>query len=421
MGRYVLIKVLIKKGFFVNILVFNCGSSSQNYKVFSTFQGEDLQVLYYGKAHRVGVKGMVSAFIEHHSQAETKRLETPIPDHPSAANMILDYLEKQGVLLDAIGHRFVHGGRLFQQSTLLDETHLVQLKTLMALAPIHNPNSMSVIEVCRRRLPSTSQYVTFDTAFHAKLPEQAIHYTLPQDIIRRFEFRKYGFHGLSYQIVTRLAADKLGRPLSSLNIVACHLGTGGSSVAALKQGQAYDTSMGYSPLAGLVMSTRCGDIDPYLTLYLVQSLGYSPEQVNELYNKRSGLLGLSGTSSDLRDIQTAASQGDERAILAREVYSLRLKSTIAAYLTLLGGADALVFTDDIGVQNPELRLNVCKGMQWAGVYLDEERNLTAKPDQITDISAEGAAMRILTVPTDEERVIASEGVKLLAEANHVDH
>lgn len=402
-------------GYPVNILVFNCGSSSLNYKLYEFHQGQS-QIRCGGKAHRVGVKGIEPSFIEHYFSNQTSRTILPIPDHQTAANLVLDELVQRGECVDAVSHRFVHGGDQFQHSILLDKASLSQLQKLMPLAPIHNPNSMSVIRVCLERLPGIPETLTFDTAFHATLPESAYRYDLPADLVNRFGLRRYGFHGLSYQYVTQEASRFLGCPLPELKIVACHLGTGGSSVAAIQNGKSVDTSMGYSPLAGLMMSTRTGDLDPMLVVSMLRREGLDHQTLSDLYNKKSGLLGVSGLSSDIRDLERAAEKNhDATAASAVELYTYRLRKTIGAYISLLGGIDCLIFTDDIGLQNPSVREKTCTGLEWAGIQIDPQANLCTPFNQITVISPAGVCPTVLVMPTDEELIIASEGESLLSE------
>lgn len=377
-----------------------------------------MELLCKGKAHRVGVKGSEPAFIEHVLSGKITRLTTPIPDHRTAAGLILDFLQQQHLSVDAIGHRFVHGGERFQQSVLLTSNTLNDLQSLLPLAPIHNPNSLSVIEVCRERLPGLPETLTFDTAFHAGLPETAYRYALPQNLCKQFGLRKYGFHGLSYQYVTQKAAEFLNQPVESLKMVACHLGTGGSSVAAIQGGRSLDTSMGFSPLAGLMMSTRSGDLDPAAVLALLRG-GSNPTVLSDLLNKKSGLLGVSGFSSDIRDlIRAAETDHNDLALLAVEMYALRLKKRLGSYLALLGRVDALLFTDDIGLQNPPIRALACRGLEWAGVNLDEAVNRNAPLDRMSDVCAADSKVHILVTPTDEEQVIALETARLLQEVTH---
>lgn len=397
----------------MNILVFNCGSSSQNYKLYEE-RDQSLHIICKGKAHRVGVKGSEPSFIQHTLNGVAEELTTTIPDHQTAANLVLDYLQSKGLSIDVIGHRFVHGGDNYQQSVRITQTVFDSLDSLSPLAPIHNPNSLSVIRVCRQRLPNVIETLTFDTAFHAGMPEAAYTYALPDTVSKQNGFRKYGFHGLSYQYVSRLAAEFLQRPLRSLQMVACHLGTGGSSVAAIRGGQSVDTSMGYSPLPGLMMSTRSGDLDPAIVIDLLQQ-GKSTKEISDLLNKKSGLLGVSGFSSDIRDLMKS---DDPNAHLAVEMYTHRLKKTIGSYITLLGGIDLLLFTDDIGLQNPTVRAMTCDGLEWAGVELDSSANASAPLDQISDVSQTGSAVRILVTPTDEEQVIAEETLRLIEGGQH---
>jgi acetate kinase len=402
----------------LNILVFNCGSSSQNYKLYQS-EGKTLQLLCKGKAHRVGVRGDEASFIEHHWADRSTKEEVQLPDHRTAAHHILNFLAGQHFKVDAVGHRFVHGGDLFQRSVLLTPDILPDLAGLIPLAPIHNPNSLSVIEVCLERMPATPESLTFDTAFHAGLPETAFRYAIPESLFVEHGLRKYGFHGLSYQYVSQKAADFLGQPLAALKLVACHLGTGGSSVAAIQGGRSIDTSMGYSPLAGLMMSTRSGDLDAAVVLDLIEKKS-NAQAVNDLLNKRAGLLGVSGTSSDIRDlIRAAEDKGDAAANLAVEMYTLRLKKTIGSYLALLGNVDALIFTDDIGLQNPYIRALACDGLAWAGLNLDEVANQSAPLDRMSDISAKNSSIRVLVTPTDEELVIAQETLRLMQEEEYV--
>ncbi len=397
----------------MNILVFNCGSSSLNYKVFTLNGLSKLSVVCSGKAHRVGVKGYELSFIEHHSTLWGIHTEHPIPDHRTAAKLILDYLNAQQVEYDIIGHRFVHGGSIFQQSTWLTADIESDLQSTLPLASIHNPNTMSVIEVCREMYKGKRQYLTFDTAFHSTLPKEAYRYLLLPKINEKFGFRKYGFHGLSYQFVSREAADYLNKPLKSLRIIACHLGTGGSSVVAIQRGWSIDTTMGYTPLAGLVMSTRTGDLDPILVLRLMEDLNCSPTELDEILNKKSGLLGVSNSSSDIRDlIKLMDNEGNKDAALAYNMYTSRLRKTIGGYVMLLHGVDVLIFTDDIGIQNPLVRRSVCEGMDWCGIDLDLALNEMADIEKINAIQSDRGKTVILAMPTDEELVIAREGARL---------
>ena len=404
---------IIKRRFVLNILIFNCGSSSLSYKIFHGTPPHNLEVVSSGKAHRVGVHGTADAFIEHHCEGTTYQETVAIGNHRAAAELVFAFIREHRLPVDLIGHRFVHGGTIFRQTTLLDGEKLELLEQCLPLAPIHNPNSFSVIRAAQEAWPGVSQYVTFDSAFHATIPDYACTYALPQQLAAEHGFRKYGFHGLSYQDVTQKTVDFLARPVENLRLVACHLGTGGSSIAAIKGGRSLDTSMGYSPLPGLIMSTRCGDIDPSLPLMLIER-GYSVEELTRIMNKQSGLLGVSGLSSDIRDlIRAMQEQDDPQARLAFEMYVHRLKQYIGAMAAVMGGLDALVFTDDVGLRCPEVREAACAGMAWCGITLDPARNRRATGETIACLSVPPAHVDVLVVPNDEERVISLEGLKLV--------
>jgi len=398
----------------MNILVFNCGSSSLNYKVFQFENANEYSILIHGKAHRVGVKGTEASFIEHHLNGKTESRTLPISNHQEAAGLVIQYLNNHHIHLDAVGHRFVHGGIHFNKSALLTTETYKNLQSCLPLASIHNPNSMSVIDECLSVFQSLPQYITFDTAFHASLPDWAYSYALPGELAQKYNLRKFGFHGLSYQYVTQEASRFLGKPLESLKIIACHLGTGGSSVAAIKNGKSVDTSMGFSPLAGLIMSTRSGDLDPMIPLHLITEHGFTSAELNDLFNKKSGLLGISGFSSDIRDILHRLEETqDHQARLAFQMYTYRLKQYIGSYIAVLGGLDVLIFTDDIGIQSWQVREETCREMTHLGINLDAEVNRGARFDEICILSKPEADVCVLSMPTNEELIIGLEGFKLL--------
>lgn len=398
----------------MNILVFNCGSSSLSYKIFQINAPGDLISICAGKAHRVGVTGTTPASLEHQFNAQTEQIITPLPDHQTAAAHIIAFVKSRRIPVDAIGHRIVNGGSVFTQSTLLTEVTLARYQECLPLAPLHNPTALRVIKAAMAALPHIPHYLSFDSAFHTSIPIHAHTYALPYDLAQKHHFRKYGFHGLSYIDVMHKAAQFLNRPLPDLKIVACHLGTGGSSVTAIQNGQSLDTSMGYSPLQGLVMSTRSGDIDPTVALYLVEQHGYTAAQVVDLLNRQSGLLGVSGISSDIRDLIKAMKEGHERARLAFTMYVYRLKQYIGVMAATLGGLDTLIFTDDVGLYCPEVRQEACEQMAWCGLSLDPAKNIAADGKTIAQISPAGAPVAVLVIPNDEEAVIAREGFNLLA-------
>ncbi len=419
-----------------NILVINCGSSSLTYKVYRAEIPGRLELLTAGKAVHVAVESKEPAYLLYELNGKLERENRPMPTHRLAAQAVLDHLERAAVPLQVVGHRFVHGGTRFYAPVIITTETLADLERCSPLAPIHNPNSLSVIHLCQERLPDAVEYASFDTAFHARLPEKAYRYPLPLDLADRYGFRKYGFHGLSYQYVSLEASHFLGRPLEELKIVACHLGTGGSSIAAIRGGASLDTSMGYSPLPGLMMSTRSGDLDPTIVLELIGAYGWTIEQVTRLLNKDSGLIGISGYSSDLFELIEKAGLSEipekinqaehdlsineaenqpinHRALLAVDMYVHRLKGYIGQSLATLEGADALVFTDDIGVRSWQLRQLACHGMGWCGLQIDPLANRLAPIDETTLVSAPDSTIKVLSIPTDEEYVIAMEGLNLL--------
>lgn len=387
-------------------------------KAFSTDGPGRIDPILAVKAHRVGVQGTDPSFIEYRFSGQREVDEQPVDTHADAAGRVALFVRRNNLKIDCLGHRFAHGGSVFRDSVWLDPEARKELGHCLYLAPIHNPFSLSVIHQCDHSFPGVDQYVSFDTAFHSDLPESAYAYALPRAILDQFGFRKYGFHGLSYQhVIGETLRLKAARP-EDLRIIACHLGTGGASVAAIKNGRSVDTSMGYSPLPGLIMSTRCGDIDPMLTVYLMTVYGYGLDQLEQALNKRSGLLGVSNFSSDIRDlISRLADPEGEASRLAFEMYIHRLKKYIGSYAVLLGGVDALVFTDDIGVRNPLVREKVCSGMEWLGLKLDPKLNQRVDPTAAFHCGAEDSRVDILVIPPEEELIICREGLKLIGGDN----
>ena len=401
----------------MNILVFNCGSSSLTYKIFNVSSPKNIKTILSGKAHRVGVKGSKPSFIEHHLNKKQEKKEIPIANHSEAAFLVLDKVKQLNIKIDYIGHRWVHSVGRFKTS-FIDKKMLEILKSLVPLLPIHHPAALSVIYKCRKTFPKTPQYVTADCAFHSSIPYYAYTYALPKNIINKFGFRKYGFHGLSYQYVVGKASRFLKTSLEKLKIVACHLGTGGSSVDAVRHGQSIDTSMGYTALSGLIMSTRSGDIDPMLTIYLMTLYGYRPDNLMNILNKKSGLLGISEFSSDIRDIIHVISK-NKQAELAFNMYIHALRKYIGSYIFSLEGLDTLIFTDDIGIHNWLVREKACENMEWCGIILDKKLNRQSVGDKTSLLSAKNSAVRILAVPTEEELAICSDGIKLIGCKNDI--
>ncbi len=391
----------------MNVLIFNCGSSSQAFQLYQVKGPGQYSVIASGKARNVATQTQAKPVLHWIIQGNEGSKETDLSSHRLAALEILAILKGNQVQIDAVGHRFVHGGEAFRGTTKIDETSLAELEKCLHLAPIHNPNSYSVVKVCLEKLPGVAQYVVFDTAFHAQMPEESKKYAIPKDLAQQFGFRKYGFHGLSYQYVSRQAAKLLEKPIGALKLILCHLGTGGSSITAFKDGRSLDTSMGYSPLAGLVMSTRCGDLDAEIVLELIRN-GYSADDVSQLLNNRSGLIGLSGFSSNLAEVIEEAEKGNRDCQIAFEVYVHRLKMYLGAYTWLLDGGDAILFTDDIGVRSWKLREKVCSGVENLGVLLDPEANRSAPSNQVSFVNRPESRTKILVMPTNEELMILLE-------------
>ncbi len=391
----------------MNLLVFNCGSSSQGFTVFHQNENGEPDIPAHGKARNVATKTKAAAVLEWTIDGVKGSQPGDFSSHRLAAEAILAVLKEHHVAIDAIGHRFVNGGSSFKRAAKLDEDALAKLRECMPLAPIHNPNSYSVIEVCLDRLPGVPQYAVFDTSFHGGMPEENTVYAIPRDFAESRGFRKVGFHGLSYQYVSGRAAALIGKKPEDLKLIMCHLGTGGSSVCAYMNGRSVDTSMGYSPLSGLIMSTRSGDIDPEIVLEMVRE-GMSADKVSMFLNKKSGLIGLSGYSSNPGEIIEAAKQGNADCALAFKAYVGRLRHYIGAFLYEMNGADAIVFTDDGGVNYPELREAVCADEDSIGLKLDLNKNRAYDKKSEALISAAESRIQVWVIPTDEERTIYNE-------------
>lgn len=397
------------------ILVVNCGSSSIKYKV---FEAGSLEVVGGGLLERIGSK---PAVLRHDVGGSSNTTEVDVSDHRQGLELILKALlsiePKVVETLEeivAVGHRVVHGGDVFFDSTVVDDRVLKTLKDWAHLAPLHNPPNIAGIEAARSLLPRAPQVAVFDTAFHQTMPERAYLYPIPYELYEVHKIRRYGFHGTSHKYVARRSAETLGAPVDRLRIVTCHLGNG-CSIAAVKEGRSVDTSMGFTPLEGLVMGTRSGDIDPSIVFYLIEREGFAPKEVEDLLNKKSGLLGLSGVSNDVRDVEREAQAGNRRAKLALEVFAYRAKKYIGAYAAVLGGLDVLVFTGGIGENDPLIRQMICEGMEFLGLKLDPEANESTVGD-LGVISDKHYPVKVLVIPTDEEFVIAEETKRTIYEA-----
>ena len=408
-----------KGGIRVKVLVINCGSSSLKYQL---FEMATETTLAKGIIERIGAAGTI---LTHQVPGKDRyRTECEAPDHTAAMTVVLRELTgpKHGVLtgvreIAAVGHRIVHGGDRFSQSVLVDEDVVQYIAACSELAPLHNPPHLMGIRACQKVLPGIPMVVVFDTAFHQEMPPAAFMYALPYEMYEKYGIRRYGFHGTSHKYVSARAADLMGRPLAELRIITCHLGNG-SSVAAVKGGHSIDTSMGFTPLEGLVMGTRCGDIDPTIVPFLMAKENLTAEQVAQvLLNKKSGVLGLSGLSHDFRDLEDAAADPEhpnERAALALEVFAYRLRKYIGAYFVAMGGLDALVFTAGIGENSFEMRERVCRGLECLGIKLDKARNNVRGSE--AEINAADSLVKVYAIPTNEELVIARDTAAVVTEA-----
>jgi acetate kinase len=392
----------------IPVLVLNAGSSSLKYQLLDM---TDRSVVASGLVERVGEdRGRLT----HRTPgAEPVVEEGKVADHAEALDRALAALERSGGLAEpptAIGHRVVHGGPRFGGPVLLDDAAVETIRGLVPLAPLHNPANLEGIEVARRRYPDVPQVAVFDTAFHLTMPPRAWRYALPRDLADRHRVRRYGFHGTSHGYVARRAAEHLGRPAVELDLVTLHLGNG-CSAAAVAGGRCIDTSMGLTPLGGLVMGTRSGDLDPGVVFHLNRVAGLDLEEIDTLLNRESGLRGLAG-SNDLREVHRLADAGDADAAEALEVFCYRIRCTVGAYAAALGRLDALVFTAGIGENDPRVRAEVCAGLSILGVRLDEARN-AAPSREVRTVSADGSAVAVLVVPTNEELEIAEQALELV--------
>ncbi|HOB35225.1 MAG TPA: acetate kinase [Bacillota bacterium] len=399
----------------MKVLVINCGSSSLKYQLFNM---ETESVLAKGLVERIGLDG--SALIHTVTGKEKVRLERDLDNHKQAIALVLEALTdpEHGVIssfadIDAIGHRVVHGGETFSGSVKIDREVMAALRSNIDLAPLHNPPNIMGIEACTEILPNAVQVGVFDTAFHQTMPDYAFIYGLPYELYKKHGIRRYGFHGTSHQYVAQRAASLCGKSLDEVKIITCHLGNG-ASITAVDRGKSVDTSMGFTPLEGLIMGTRSGDIDPAIPFYLMKQLNMSYDEVNDLLNKRSGVLGISGVSSDFRDIEEAADRGDQRAQLALRAFCYRVIKYIGAYAAAMNGVDIIAFTAGLGENSPPARAEICKSLTFLGAEIDEQKNNIRGKE--ADISADTSRVRILLIPTNEELMIARETKAIAANA-----
>jgi acetate kinase len=391
----------------MKVFVINCGSSSLKYQLIDM---ETEAVLAKGLAERIGI---TNSRIKHEAEGKDKVLiEQDMPNHKVAIKLVLDALVdiNHGAIsslseISAIGHRVVHGGEKFSGSVLINQEVMATLNECAELAPLHNPPNIMGIEACQELMPNVANVGVFDTAFHQTMPKTSYIYALPYEFYEKHSIRRYGFHGTSHKYVTQRAAEFMNKNIEELKLISCHLGNG-ASIAAVKHGVSIDTSMGFTPLEGLVMGTRCGDMDPAILTFLMEKENLSANDINNVMNKKSGVLGISGVSSDFRDIEQAAEQGNERAQLALDIFSNRVKKYIGSYAALMGGVDAIIFTAGLGENSPETREAVCSGLEFLGIEIDQAKNKVRGKE--TDVTKETSTTKVLLIPTNEELMIARE-------------
>lgn len=396
----------------MKVLVVNCGSSSLKYQLLDM---ENESILAIGLAERIGIDG---SKIKHEPEGKDKVIfEEPMSDHKVALEIIIKALvnKDHGCIssmseIDAVGHRVVHGGEKFTKSVVVTDEVIKGLNEVAELAPLHNPPNIMGIEACREIMPDVPMVVVFDTAFHQTMPKESYIYGLPYELYEKHAIRRYGFHGISHDYVSKRTAEILGEDVKDLNMITCHLGNG-SSISAIRNGECLDTSMGFTPLAGLVMGTRCGDIDPAIVTYLMNKEGITATEASNLMNKESGVYGVSGVSSDFRDIEDAAADGNERAQLALDIFHDSARKYIGAYATKMGSLDVMVFTAGLGENAGLTRSEICKGLEILGIEIDQEANKVRGKETV--ISTKNSKVKVLVVPTNEELLIARDTKRLV--------
>jgi len=392
----------------MKILVLNCGSSSIKYQLFDMTSGV---VLAKGIVEKIGLKG---SFLKNERFDGNKvKLEGEILDHQTGIEYLLGLMtsEKRGVIkdlneIDAIGHRLVHGGELFKGSCYLDDVTIKGVEDCSDLAPLHNPANLKGIYAMKTLLPNVPQVGVFDTSFHQTMPDYSFMYALPYSLYKKYGIRRYGFHGTSHSYVSKRACEILNLEYDKQKIITCHLGNG-ASIAAIKDGKSLDTSMGLTPVEGLIMGTRSGDVDAGALTLIMEKEEIDFSSLNTLLNKHSGILGISGISSDMREVESAAEEGDMRAVLALKMYEYRIKKYIGAYAAAMGGVDLLIFTGGIGENASEIRENVCRDLEYMGLEFDKQINNGVRSKELV-ISKKGSRVTVMIVPTNEEFVIATE-------------
>jgi len=399
----------------MKVLVINCGSSSLKYQLIDMSNEESLA---QGLVERIGING--SILTQKVEGKDKYEVETPLKDHQDAIELVLKSLvhENYGVIksmdeISAVGHRVVHGGEKYASSVVLDESIIKELDEFTKLAPLHNPPNIIGINACRALMPKTPMVAVFDTAFHQTMPEKAFMYPLPYELYKEDHIRRYGFHGTSHKFVAGEMAKWMNKDISDLKIVTCHIGNG-VSVTAVKGGVSVDTTMGFTPLDGIIMGSRSGSIDPAIVTYLIKEKGYSIDKVNDILNKESGVLGISGIGTDFRDIRSAVeNDNDPRALLAMDIFGYQIKKQIGAYAAAMGGVDAIVFTAGIGEHAPEIRVRALTDMEFLGIEVDLEKNNSHNIGDGMEISKEASKVKVVVIPTNEELMIAKETLELV--------
>ncbi|MCR1952641.1 acetate kinase [Clostridium sp. DSM 100503] len=393
-------------------LVINCGSSSLKYQLIDM---ETENSLVQGLVERIGIEG--SILTQKVEGKDKYIIRESMPNHKAAIKLVLEALvnKDHGVIksmdeIGAVGHRVVHGGEKYSHSVIIDNTVLDSIRDCISLAPLHNPPNIVGIEACMELMPNTPMVAVFDTAFHQTMPKEAYICPLPYELYEKYGIRKYGFHGTSHKYVSQKVADVMGKDIKDLKIITCHLGNG-CSLAAVKGGKSIDTSMGFTPLAGVMMGTRSGSIDPSVISFLSEQHGYKISDIDELLNKKSGVLGISGVSSDFRDVIEAANKGNERAKLALDIFHYKVRAQIAAYAGIMGGVDVIVFTAGIGENSSLTRKECLNGLEFLGFKIDDEKN--AVRGEIQEISTNDSRVKVYEIPTNEELMIARDTVRLI--------
>ena len=396
----------------MNILVINCGSSSLKYQLIDMDRKE---VLAKGLVERIGIEG---GRVKYEATGKDEIvIEEMLADHKAALKIVLDSLkhEEYGAVksldeIDAVGHRVVHGGEAFAESVIIDEKVMQAINDNVEIAPLHNPPNIIGIEACKEIMGDVPMVAVFDTAFHQSIPELNYIYALPYEYYENYKVRRYGFHGTSHQYITERAAEMLGKSLNEVNLITCHLGNG-SSISAVKGGKCFDTSMGFTPLEGLAMGTRSGDLDPAIIPFIMDKEKLSTEEMSNVLNKKSGVLGVSGVSSDFRDLEEAAEKGNHRAQLALDIFENRVRKYIGAYLTEMDHCDGIIFTAGVGENSITTRERVVDGLKSLGVEIDKEKNNMRGKEAV--VSTDASSIPVLVIPTNEELKIAMETAKLV--------